>query len=184
MSKADLLKSYQPDYYREVDEMDAILETEGTEFEEYEVERDRTQDNLYIDTSDDEGLSRWEAIFSIIPPVGSTLSERASVIKQFLRGVEKLSGTSIQNIALAYTNGDTEVSFDGVNSVIIVEFTNIVGIPSNVDALEAYLNERKPAHIGINYIFLFNTHDVLALYTHDYLAGFTHDELYDTDLTP
>lgn len=184
MSKADDLKSYQPDYYRGVREMDAILETEGVELEEYENCRDTTRDNLYIDTADSDGLSRFESIFGIIPPPSSTLDERRSVLKQFLRGVEKLSGTSIENVALAYTNGDTDVTFDGSTSTIVVEFTNVVGIPPNVTALQDYLNERKPAHLDIEYIFLYNTHAVLGQYTHAYLDGFTHQQLFDTDITP
>ena len=118
MSKSDELKSYQPEYYRGIPEMDAILEAEGLEFESFDLSKEETFDNLYIDTSNDYGLSRWESILGIVLIPGSTLSERASVIKQFLRGVEKLSSSSIKNIALAYTNGDTDVSFDALNGVI------------------------------------------------------------------
>lgn len=181
MSKSDELKSYQPDYYSDVDEMDAILDTEGTEFEEYIIERDRTQDNLYITSSDNEGLSRWETILGIIPLPTATLSDRAAVIISFLRGVEKLSASSIENITLAYAPSGSNVTFDGVNSEIVITFID-VGIPANVDALQAYLSERKPAHIGIDYIFVFNTYDDLAAFTYDELSAYTYDELRETQL--
>ena len=181
MSKADELKSYIPDYYEDVPEMDAILDTKGTEFEEYIIERDRTQGNLYITDSDDEGLSRWETILDIIPLPAATLADRAAVIISFLRGVEKLSASSIENITLAYAPSGSNVTFDGVNSEIVINFID-VGIPANIDALQSYLAERKPAHIGINYTFVFNTYDDLSAFTYDELSAYTYDELRDTPL--
>lgn len=164
--------------------MDTILETQGIEFDELEEFRIDTENDLFIVTAGENGVSRLETVFGITPSISATLSERKSVLLQYIRGVEKLSGSSIRNIAIAYTNGETEVSFDKTTSTLFVEFTDIVGIPPNVQDLQIYLNRRKPAHIALSYVFLYNTHAVLGQYTHDYLGSFTHDELYQTDITP
>lgn len=155
MSKYEKLKSYLPQIYEEVKEFEEIMKADGIAYDDLENNIELAENNLFLDTATNIGLIRYENIYGISAPVGATEAERRNVIKSTLRGIDKLSATSIKNISLAYKNGDVDVSF--LNSSIIIKFTSVYGIPSNLEQLQNYLNLRKPAHIGIIYEFLYKT---------------------------
>lgn len=151
MSKLDKLKDYLPDIYDDITEIEELLETEATELDELDLNIISISNDIYIDIAEDDGLKRYEKIFKIVVPVGATLEERRSVIKSRLRGIDKLSATVIKNISLAYQNGEVNVSF--LPSNIIINFLSVIGVPSNINQLKNYLNERKPSHLGIIYLY-------------------------------
>lgn len=154
-TKQEKIKTYFPYYYYDVIEINSIINAECPEFENIDTSTDKIITEIYIDTAEDEGLSRLETIFNIEIPTGATIPEIRSVIKSILRGQNKLNSTTIKNVSLAYSNGEVDVSF--TNGNIVITFISILGIPSNIDELKNYLSERKPAHIGITYVYTYTT---------------------------
>lgn len=155
MTKLEKFQNYLPSIYDDIAEIQEVLETESIEYEELESNITSVEGDIFIDSAKDVGLKRYEKIFNITVPIGATESERRSVIKSVLRGVDKLSATVIKNISLAYQNGEVEVSF--VPSNIIVTFISVIGVPTNIDELKNYLNDRKPSHLGIIYVIRYLT---------------------------
>lgn len=178
MSKLEKFQSYLPSIYDGITEIQEILDTESIEYEELESNITSLEGDIFIDSAENIGLKRYEKIFKITVPIGVTEEERRSVIKSVLRGIDKLSATAIKNISLAYQNGEVDVSF--IPSNIIIRFVSVIGVPTNINELKQYLNERKPSHLGIVYVIrylLINdidqvmTLDELQLTTLDKFAG-------------
>jgi hypothetical protein len=153
MSKLEKFQSYLPPIYNDITEIQKILDTESTEYETLESNIDSVENNIFIVDAEDSGLKRYEKIFNITVPIGATLEDRRSVVKSVLRGIDKLSGTVIKNISLAYQNGQVNVSFTSGN--IIIQFISTFGTPANMQELQKYLNARKPAHLSILYSYLY-----------------------------
>lgn len=74
----------------------------------------------------------------------------------------------------AYTNSDVDVKFTGI---IEITFINILGKPPNIDDVYRTIEEIKPVHLGLKYIFIYRTHQELSKYTHDYLSQYSHNDL-------
>jgi hypothetical protein len=104
---------------------------------------------LSIDTAT-WALDIYEKELEIKTDVNKPLSERRSVIKSKLRGFGKIDALQIKLVADAYTNGEVVISFNGH---IVVKFTSKIGIPPNLQDLKSALEEIKPAHLKIDYLF-------------------------------
>ncbi|MDD2402353.1 MAG: DUF2313 domain-containing protein [Clostridia bacterium] len=155
MSKLEKLQSYLPPIYDDVVQIQKLLETEAIEYEELDTNISVVEDDFFIETAKNTGLTRVEKIFNITVPIGATEEERRSVIKSVIRGIDKLSATVIKNISLAYQNGEVDVTF--VPSNIVIKFISVVGVPTNIEELKNYLNKRKPAHLGVVYVIRYIT---------------------------
>ena len=81
MSRIVNLVSYLPKYLQEYKEIIQTLEAENPEFILLWSGADRTLRNLFIETADDYGLSRFEALLNIIPEQNQTLEERREIVR-------------------------------------------------------------------------------------------------------
>ena len=68
----------------------------------------------------------------------------------------------MQMVADSWQYGKTTVDYE--NSKLIVTFID-KGVPTDIEGLKAALEETKPAHIPIEYIFTYNTWADLKLKT-------------------
>lgn len=100
------------------------------------------------------GLDIFEKELKIPIEQTKPIEERRSVIKSKMRGTGKVDSILIKIVADAFTNGDVLISFDGK---INIQFTSVLGIPPNILDLENALRDIIPAHLDINFIFIFLT---------------------------
>lgn len=104
----------------------------------------------------------------------SPYEQRRELISAKLRGSGKLDLKLIKDTLDAYTNSDVDVKFTGI---IEITFINILGKPPNIDDVYRTIEEIKPAHLGLKYVFIYRTHQELSKYTHDYLSQYSHNDL-------
>jgi len=126
-------------------------------------------------------LAIYEAELRIPIDPNKSISERRAVIKSKMRGFGKVDSALIKIVADSYTNGDVDVHF--TDGTIVITFTSVVGLPPNIEDLQTAIEEIKPAHLAVLYVYLYNTHQVLSVYTHQDLSAYTHEQLRSTDLT-
>ena len=163
MSKVEEMIEYLPSYYANSKQMNAIIQTEGSEFDEFKKGSDDVLDQLFVDTAT-WGLEKWERLCEIPTELSKPIDQRRSVVKSKLRGIGKVDVYLIKNVADAYTNADVIVSFDGR---IGIKFTSSLGIPPNIENLKKAIEEIKPAHLGVNYDFRYllvrDIHEVMTI---------------------
>ena len=86
--------------------------------------------------------------------ITKSLDERRSVIKSKWRGTGKVDRTLIKLVVDAFTNGNVNIGFDGR---IIVTFNDVKGVPPNMGDVYKAIEDIKPAHLEIIYIFTYLT---------------------------
>lgn len=110
------------------------------------------------------GLSIYEKELGIKTDISKQYSERRSVISSKWRGSGKIDRALIKMVADAYTNGDVDVSFNGV---INIKYNSVYGIPPNLQDLQNALDDVKPAHLRIAYEFAYllikDIHNVMTI---------------------
>lgn len=126
-------------------------------------------------------LAIYEAELGIPIDPHKPLAERRAVIKSKMRGFGKVDAALIKIVADSYTNGDVDVDF--TDGTIVITFTSVVGLPPNIEDLQAAIEEIKPAHLAVLYVYLYNTHQELSVYAHQDLSAYTHEQLRSTALT-
>lgn len=132
---------------------------------------------LCVNTAADWGLKLWEAFLGI--KTDSTMDEqtRREAIKAKLRGAGTTTVAMIENVAESYTNGEVDVTEDAPNYRFIITFTSQHGRPPGLESLKAAIEDIKPAHLAVSYVFTYTTHAELARMTHGALAAYTHEQI-------
>jgi len=182
MSKADLMKSYVPEYLVEAQSYKVILEAEGPELDAIENSLVDVLKQFYVETATEEGLRRWEEFVGLSSYAGKPIDQRRSRIISKLRGMGAVTVQLIKEVAESYDGGTVEVTEQNDLYQFTVEFIDTLGIPPNIGDLMEALEEIKPAHLGVMYKYRYNTHAMVGNYTHGYLAGYTHEQIRSTDL--
>lgn len=123
------------------------------------------------------GLHYWEEALGIPVDISKDTAFRRSRIRSKLRGVGVTTAALIRDTAASFSNGDVEVRELADQYRVEIKFVGTIGIPPNMDDLTASLREIMPAHLGWDYIILYNTHARLGRLTRGQLAAYTHNQL-------
>jgi hypothetical protein len=124
-------------------------------------------------------LAIYENDLGIITDLSQTYAERRSMILSKMRGVGVVNGSLIKLVADSFTNGNVSVSFAA--STITVTFTSIMGTPQNETAFKAAIENIKPAHLAILYVYLYNRWSFIGTKTWNYISGFTWEQIHSSD---
>lgn len=130
--------------------------------------------NLFFDTCSIDQLEIYEGECGILPSASQREIDRRAAVEARWKTSAKCDLAMLQAIADSWQYGKTELEY--TDQSLIVTFVD-KGIPVDVAGLMAALEEAKPAHIPIEYIYRYNTHNDLAVYTHGELSASTHEEL-------
>ncbi|WP_407312030.1 putative phage tail protein [Desulfosporosinus sp. SB140] len=146
---SDNLKSSLPFFISSTQLFTELFVAEGQELDGLDADLADLQAQFNVDTAT-WALDFYEKELGIPTDYTKPLAYRASVIKSKWRGGGKLNSTLIKTVCDAFTNGNTEVMFDGT---IKVKFNSILGIPPNLDDLKAAVHQIKPAYLELVYLF-------------------------------
>ncbi len=65
----------------------------------------------------------------------------------------------LQTVANSWRNGAVKVTF--VDATIQIKFVSVVGIPDDLSTLKYVIDETKPAHLPVEYSFMYRTWGML-----------------------
>ena len=147
-----------------------IARTTGNYIDNIEFDISDVQQQFFLDTAT-WGLDIFEKELDIVTISSKSYSDRRSVISAKWRGAGKLTLELIKQTADAFVNGDVEVTFTGT---IEIDFTSEIGRPPNIEDVYKAIEDIKPAHLGVKYIFRFRTHSEVGQYTHGQLSTYSH----------
>lgn len=161
---------YVPEFYDNIKEADNLVNTiMATELQKLYTKGQELQDYVDPKTTPMEGLERFFTDLELYkyfdyPP---TDQEKRAIITVVLSAWKKFNSTSIKNLTKAYTGGKVKVEFIAEESKIKISFTDLLGVPPNLKALERVFRERMPAHLIYQIILLYITWEMFDRY--DYM---------------
>ena len=122
-------------------------------------------------------LERWEEYLGL--PIDRTLPDeiRRERIIAKLRGSGVSTVALIESVAESYYNGDCAITEQFADYTFTVTFLSTRGEPPGLAQLKQAIEEIKPAHLGVIYVFLYTTHEELRAYTHAQLSAYTNEGL-------
>ena len=172
---ADLM-SILPDYYKDnltMAELQAILSNHITSVASA---KDTVIDEMFVNTASNL-LSRYENIYGVDVAVSKSDAFRRERIKAKMLSAGTTTKEMITNVSAAYSNGEVEVIEENSIYKFKVKFVGTVGVPGNMADLIITINEIKPAHIEVEFEYIYNTNATLKNFTHAQLAAYTHWQL-------
>lgn len=151
--------------YRKDPWLNSVFDAIGIVADGFTEELKSFVDNLFIDSATETGIEFYEKMLAISPLANRTLPDRRSVVIAKLRSDGNVTLKMLQSVADSWKNGETELMFE--NGCIIIRFVGEYGVPSDLVGLKSALDEIKPAHLALNYIFKYllikDIHEVMSL---------------------
>lgn len=133
----------------------------GARLDGAEAELDHTAREMNLTTAEDFGLERIEALLPY-RPVCVTAQQRREALAALLR----ISGDSFTpeaiNDTLRGCGLNARAEETGRPGYVDVYFPDVAGIPEGFDQLRAIIEEILPSHLGITYVFWYNTWAMVA----------------------
>lgn len=123
------------------------------------------------------GLDNWEKYLGLKIDLSETYENRRARIMTRLRGQGTVTKAMLKNVCESFINGTVEIIEDNPNYSFTIKFTDIKGIPANMEYLKATVEEVKPAHLAVTYEYTYLTWDEFE--SHEW----TWDELEAQNLT-
>ncbi|WP_186424168.1 YmfQ family protein [Lacrimispora celerecrescens] len=168
------LARYAPPFLAEVQELKAIYETEGYAMGLLEHELSDLLDQCFISTAT-WGLTRWEQVYGLVTNMALSYEQRREILMAKLRGQGTTTPQMIRETAETFSSGEIEVIEDNPNYHFIVRFIGIKGIPRNMNAFIAMLEDIKPAHLSYSFEYRYTIWNELTNQSWNSVAGITWD---------
>lgn len=155
-----------------------IANISQTEIENIEIKINEIQSNIFLDEST-WGLNIFEKELALEYTQDKTIDERKSIVSAKWRGAGKLTLELIQDTVKAYTDNTVNVRFEGK---IILDFTEKIGKPKDINNIMDSIEEIKPAHLGVDYLFRYRTWGDLKHHTWGDLKQYTYKQLKEDEI--
>ena len=132
-----------------------LFDSAGMALSEASAYVDIIWNNYYFDSCSETQLRTYEKEAKVILPGGQTIDERRSQLMAKWQGASKCTLETMQAVCNSWR--DATISLQFVNGRIRVKFISPIGVPPDLNALQKALEDVKPAHLAIEYEFLYKT---------------------------
>lgn len=143
-----------PGYYRKSKVMKDLIHSIENEFERLKSETILTENQFFVILSDRD-IKNHEEDVGLVPDASADIETRRGRVLSKLRGTGTVTKTMMKNVAASFVNGDIEIIEYPSEYCFAVKFTSKTGIPYNIADIQAMIEEIKPAHLAVEYIFTY-----------------------------
>ena len=143
-----------PGYYRKSKVMNDLIHSIENEFERLKQETILTENQFFVILSDRD-IKNHEEDVGLISDTSADIETRRGRVLSKLRGTGTVTKTMMKNVAASFVNGDIEIIEYPSEYCFAVKFTSKTGVPYNIADIQAMIEEIKPAHVAVEYIFTY-----------------------------
>ncbi|MBF6841834.1 DUF2313 domain-containing protein, partial [Acinetobacter baumannii] len=123
-------------------------------------------------------------MYHIKPEMQKPLEDRRSMVLAKIRGFGIVTPLKVKETAESFKYGEVVVTENAGR--VIVTFVSTYGVPSFLEDIKKVLRDLVPAHLEIEYRFLYNTYQDVYEQVPSYQvladSGLTYTELLQTEL--
>lgn len=143
-----------PAYYRRSKVMNALFRSIESEYKRLRNEVMLTGTQFFVILAD-KNIQNHEQDVGVIPDEAADLETRRGRVLSKLRGTGTVTKTMMKNVAASFVNGDIEITEYPSRYMFSVAFTSKQGVPYNLQDIKDMIEEIKPAHLAVEYIFTY-----------------------------
>ena len=143
-----------PGYYRKSKVINDLIHSIENEFERLKQETILTENQFFVILSDRD-IKNHEEDVGLVPDTSADIETRRGRVLSKLRGTGTVTKTMMKNVAASFVNGDIEIIEYPSEYCFAVKFTSKTGVPYNIADIQAMIEEIKPAHLAVEYIFTY-----------------------------
>ncbi len=156
------LNDFIPDCLKNIIEMQAIQNAVSIQIDKLKEYVSNLQAQKYLATSSSVGLTYWEKEYGITTDTTLSDERRKENILAKIRGMGTTTKEQIIKISNTYSGSEAELIENTLEYKFLIKFVGNKGIPANMVGLTNTINEIKPAHLDFNFLYSFNTWDMIT----------------------
>ena len=165
-----------PDYYEKNVTMKTLQDLLSGVTEDLEIGLSNTILECFASTASSM-LTRYEQLLGLDVDITQSDTYRRERIIAKMSGSGTSTKEMIRSVAASYSNGEVEITEDNANYKFVVRFVGQLGIPGNMDNLKLTIEEIKPAHLVVEYEYIYNTWSDVSRLTWGQAASYTWEEI-------
>ena len=154
-STYDELVTYYPTIYKDVTEMQAVLQTEGDLADDVKDGIDRVLGNCFIDTADEATIAKLEGFLHVHLHGTRTLDERRRLVKSYFVGTGKMSASLLSDIIGTYTGAASKCKFEPFdnsgNNMLYIDSERGPETTFYASDIIELIGAKLPAHIAFQF---------------------------------
>jgi len=148
------LMTHLPNYYRNSKVMKEVFKGLNLECDTALNDVIDTENQFFVVLTDRE-LWRYEKDLGIAVESSLSADTRRGKILSRLRGTGTVTKAMIRNVANSFVYGEIDIIEQPNNYTFIVKFISKKGVPPNIEDIKAAIEDIKPAHLAVEYIFTY-----------------------------
>ncbi|NOV01338.1 putative phage tail protein [Paenibacillus planticolens] len=152
-----------------------IYKAVGRQFDDLKAAVSEARDQLFIDSAT-YMLPVYEAEFAIQLLDKSNIPARRNNVMAMSRGGIGATSADLKSILQAY-GYTTNIVEDFGNYKVTIQFTDVRGIPSNINDLKGLMSRFMPGHLRLEWQYIYTQYQEFQPFTHNKMRGFTHEYL-------
>lgn len=164
MTFKETLLRYLHKIYRKSEFLNDFIESIHFVYNKLFIVITRLEFLLHFNKLDENGCQWWEELLNITDTGINLVNRRAKIRAKFLSCTHN-NIQLLQKVCDSWENG--EIKADFINGKIQLNFIGEFGIPDALNSLKLSINEVKPAHLDVLYIFKYllieNIHEVMTI---------------------
>ena len=143
-----------PAYYRKSKVMNMLFRSIESEYKRLRNEVTLTENQFFVILAG-KNIQNHEQDVGVSPDDTADLETRQGRVLSKLRGTGTVTKTMMKNVAASFVNGDIEITEYPSRYMFSVAFTSKQGVPYNLQDIKDMIEEIKPAHLAVEYIFTY-----------------------------
>ena len=148
------MREYLPSYYRKSKVMNQLMDSLELEYERLKQEVELTENQFFVLLAD-KNISNHEVDVGITPDPSADLETKRGRVLSKLRGTGTVTKTMMKNVAASFVNGEIEIIEYASEYLFAVKFMSKQGVPYNLADIQKVIEDIKPAHLVVEYIFTY-----------------------------
>lgn len=167
---------YLPPFMQKFEEMKQLMQSEDKQVAALNMDTTKILRNAFIETSDAEGIERFERILHIVPGAGENLEvRRARVSARWNERIPYTHSTLVKCLNTSLGENNYDLYSDEEHYYILVHLKLIVS--DRIEIVEELVKRMLPENMCYKVLLIYNTHAVLHGFTHAQLHKYTQRQL-------
>lgn len=143
-----------PNYYRKSKVFKQLFDSIETECTRLKNEIKLIENQFFVILADKD-IQSHEQDVGLVPDTSADIETRRGRVLSKLRGTGTVTKTMMKNVAASFVNGDIEIIEYPSEYCFAIKFTSKTGVPYNLSDIQSMIEEIKPAHLAVEYIFTY-----------------------------
>lgn len=175
------LKAHLPLFIQEYLQIKSIMNAEEPEIQKLNDESKIVQDNMFVTSTNEDGIKRFEKIFSIVPSSNDDLNARkARVMARYTSNATYTMRGLIERLNAIC--GVDNYTLNLIPDEYRIKIVFSLRVKDLMKTIESMMYEMIPANMIYECKLQYNTHEVLSKYPRYILVQLTHKELSDSTI--